>query len=154
MTDITEQPTAGSKLYCCAIKDVFSKRIVDYAIDERMTAQLAVTALRTAVAVRRPGGVVVVPSDHGCSFEHDPGRAHRRQAPGVDGPRRLRGRITPPWIPGAHCGRRTSWNAAAGAPATNSTPRSCSGSDTPTTADGAWAPSASPPRRVRTRLHH
>ncbi len=40
------------KLYCCAIKDLFSNRIVGYALDERMTAQLALTALRTAVARR------------------------------------------------------------------------------------------------------
>jgi len=31
---------------------------VGYALDERMTAQLAVTALRTAVARRQPSGVV------------------------------------------------------------------------------------------------
>jgi putative transposase len=53
VTDITEHPTAEGKLYCCAIKDLFSNRIVGYALDERMTGQLAVTALRTAVA-RRP----------------------------------------------------------------------------------------------------
>ena len=65
VTDITEHPTAEGKLYCCAIKDLFSNRIVGYSIDERMTAQLAVTALRTAVARRRPTGVVVVHSDRG-----------------------------------------------------------------------------------------
>ena len=68
VTDITEHPTDQGKLYCCAIKDLFSNRIVGYAIDERMTAQLAVTALRTAVARRRPTGVVVVHSDRGSQF--------------------------------------------------------------------------------------
>ncbi|RBY78253.1 IS3 family transposase [Blastococcus sp. TF02A-26] len=68
VTDITEHPTAEGKLYCCAIKDLFSNRIVGYALDERMTAQLAVTALRTAVARRRPAGVVVVHSDRGSQF--------------------------------------------------------------------------------------
>jgi len=68
VTDITEHPTAEGKLYCCAIKDLFSNRIVGYAIDERMTAQLAVTALRTAVARRQPTGVVVVHSDRGSQF--------------------------------------------------------------------------------------
>jgi putative transposase len=68
VTDITEHPTAEGKLYCCAIKDVFSNRIVGYAIDGRMTAQLAVTALRTAVARRQPTGVVVVHSDRGSQF--------------------------------------------------------------------------------------
>ncbi len=68
VTDITEHPTAEGKLYCCAIKDLFSNRIVGYALDERMTAQLAVTALRTAVARRQPNGVVVVHSDRGSQF--------------------------------------------------------------------------------------
>ncbi len=68
VTDITEHPTAEGKLYCCAIKDLFSNRIVGYALDERMTAQLAVTALRTAVARRQPQGVVVVHSDRGSQF--------------------------------------------------------------------------------------
>jgi putative transposase len=71
VTDITEHPTAQGKLYCCAIKDLFSNRIVGYALDERMTAQLAVTALRTAVARRRPTGVVVVHSTAGRNSERD-----------------------------------------------------------------------------------
>ncbi len=68
VTDITEHPTAEGTLYCCAIKDLFSNRIVGYALDERMTAQLAVAALRTAVARRQPTGVVVVHSDRGSQF--------------------------------------------------------------------------------------
>jgi putative transposase len=31
VTDLTEHPTAEGNLYCCAIKDLFSKRIVGYA---------------------------------------------------------------------------------------------------------------------------
>ena len=68
VTDITEHPTGEGKIYCCAIKDLFSNRIVGYAIDGRMTAQLTVSALRTAVARRAPTGVVVVHSDRGSQF--------------------------------------------------------------------------------------
>ena len=68
LTDITEHPTCEGKLYCCAVKDVFSNRIVGYALDERMTANLAVTALRSAIARRRPQGTVVVHSDRGSQF--------------------------------------------------------------------------------------
>jgi putative transposase len=68
LTDITEHPTGEGKLYCCAIKDVFSNRIVGYALGERMTAQLAVSALRSAIARRRPHGTVVVHSDRGGQF--------------------------------------------------------------------------------------
>jgi transposase InsO family protein len=68
VTDITEHPTAEGKVYCCAIKDLFSNRIVGYAIDERMTADLAVSALRAAVARRQPDGVVIVHADRGSQF--------------------------------------------------------------------------------------
>ncbi len=68
LTDITEHPTMEGKLYCCSIKDVFSNRIVGYAFGPRMTAQLAVRALRSAIARRRPEGTVVVHSDRGGQF--------------------------------------------------------------------------------------
>ena len=43
LTDITEhRTTTEGKLYCCAIKDVFSNRIVGYSISDRMTAKLAI----------------------------------------------------------------------------------------------------------------
>jgi putative transposase len=36
LTDVTEHHTGEGKLYMCAVKDVFSNRIVGYAIDSRM----------------------------------------------------------------------------------------------------------------------
>jgi putative transposase len=68
LTDITEHPTAEGKLYLCAIKDVYSNRIVGYSMDSRMTAGLAVSALRNAIALRSPAGTVVVHSDRGSQF--------------------------------------------------------------------------------------
>jgi len=59
LTDITEHPTTEGKLYLCAIKDVHSSRIVGYSMDARMTASLAVTALRNAIALRAPAGTIV-----------------------------------------------------------------------------------------------
>ena len=52
LTDITEHKTAEGKLYVCAVKDVFSNRIVGYSIDSRMKSRLAVNALESAVARR------------------------------------------------------------------------------------------------------
>src|SRR5699024_4326592 len=49
LTDITEHWTDEGKLYLCAIKDVFSGRIVGYSISDRMKAHLAVNALDNAV---------------------------------------------------------------------------------------------------------
>jgi putative transposase len=68
LTDITEHPTVEGKVYLCSIKDLCSNRIVGYSIDERMTAQLAVAALRSAIARRQPTGTVVVHSDRGSQF--------------------------------------------------------------------------------------
>jgi transposase InsO family protein len=68
VTDITEHPTDEGKIYCCAIKDLFAGRIVGYAVGDRMTADLAVTALRAAIARRRPDGVVIVHADRGSQF--------------------------------------------------------------------------------------
>jgi transposase InsO family protein len=67
LTDITEHPTSEGKLYLCAIKDLWSTRIVGYSIGDRMTAELAVSALRNAVALRDPIGTVVH-SDRGSQF--------------------------------------------------------------------------------------
>jgi transposase InsO family protein len=67
LTDITEHPTGEGKLYLCAIKDIYSGRIVGYSIDSRMKAALAVSALRNAIATRSPAGTVVH-SDRGSQF--------------------------------------------------------------------------------------
>jgi putative transposase len=55
------------KLYLCAIKDVYSNRIVGYSLDARMKASLAVSALRNAVATRAPAATIVH-SDRGSQF--------------------------------------------------------------------------------------
>ena len=68
LTDITEHPTAEGKLYLCAVKDVWSNRIVGYSMDSRMKSSLTVAALRNAISLRRPAGTVVVHSDRGSQF--------------------------------------------------------------------------------------
>jgi putative transposase len=80
LTDITEHPTVEGKVYVCAVKDVFSNRIVGYSIDSRMTAQLAVSALRCAIARRQPHGTVIVHSDRGSQFRARAFRAVLRAA--------------------------------------------------------------------------
>ncbi|BCW62813.1 transposase [Arthrobacter sp. StoSoilB22] len=67
LTDITEHPTAEGKLYLCAVKDVYSGRIVGYSMDSRMKSSLAVAALENAVRARKPAGTVVH-SDRGSQF--------------------------------------------------------------------------------------
>ncbi|MFG3522778.1 IS3 family transposase [Nocardia nova] len=67
LTDITEHATSEGKLYLCAVKDVFSNRIVGYSIGSRMKATLAVAALNHAVALRAPAATIVH-SDRGSQF--------------------------------------------------------------------------------------
>ena len=108
LTDITEHPTGEGKLYLCAVKDACTNRIVGYSIDERMTSQLAVNALRNAVALRRPSGTVVH-SDRNSQFRSTPTSAPcalpalaGRWAASVPAP------TTPRWSRSSHCCRRTS----------------------------------------------
>ena len=68
LTDITEHWTGEGKLYLCAIKDVCSRRIVGYAIDQRMKASLAVRALQNALQQRGFPEGVIVHSDRGSQF--------------------------------------------------------------------------------------
>ncbi|STX13839.1 Integrase core domain [Kytococcus sedentarius] len=70
LTDITEHPTAEGKLYLCAVKDVWSRRIVGYSINDRMTSQLAADALEMAIARRGRDTTAgcVVHADRGSQF--------------------------------------------------------------------------------------
>ncbi|TWH05589.1 transposase InsO family protein [Rhodococcus rhodochrous J45] len=68
LTDITEHRTDEGKLYLCAIKDVYSNRIVGYSISDRMKSRLAVAALESAVARRDSVAGCVVHSDRGSQF--------------------------------------------------------------------------------------
>jgi putative transposase len=68
LADITEHRTAEGKLYLCAIKDVWSNRIVGYSIDSRMKSRLAVNALHNAVARRARVAGCVLHTDRGSQF--------------------------------------------------------------------------------------
>ncbi|WP_344648732.1 IS3 family transposase [Cryptosporangium japonicum] len=69
LTDLTEHRTSEGKLYLCAVKDVWSNRIVGYSISDRMESVIAVRAVESAVA-RRGGNVAgcVLHSDRGGQF--------------------------------------------------------------------------------------
>lgn len=71
LTDITEHHTSEGKLYLCAIKDLWSNRIVGYSIDTRMKKRIAINALRMAVQRRGQVAGCIVHSDRGSQF-----RAH------------------------------------------------------------------------------
>ncbi len=66
--DITEHPTGEGRLYLCAIKDVYSGRIVGYSISDRMKSRIAVNALASAVGRRGDVAGCIVHSDRGSQF--------------------------------------------------------------------------------------
>ncbi|REJ07111.1 IS3 family transposase, partial [Microbacterium bovistercoris] len=68
LTDITEHRTGEGKLYLCAVKDVFSGKIVGYSIDSRMKSRLVVNAINNAVARRGDVAGCVLHSDRGSQF--------------------------------------------------------------------------------------
>ena len=83
LTDITEHWTAEGKLYLCAIKDVYSGRIVGYSIDSRMKSRLAVNALNSAVARRGEVTGCILHSDYAEVFAN-PRNSHPACSIAVD----------------------------------------------------------------------
>ena len=68
LTDITEHPTTEGKLYCCVVLDLYSRKVVGWAIDRRCEAALVNDALTKAGASRVTSVSTVVHSDHGSQF--------------------------------------------------------------------------------------
>jgi putative transposase len=121
LTDITEHPTSEGKLYLCAIKDCASNRIVGYSIGPRMTADLAVSALRNAIALRCPARRARSCTRIGApSSDPDPS-SPRCTRPAWSA--RWAGSgpavTTPRWNRSSRCCKRTCSTANAGTPATN-----------------------------------
>src|ERR1700761_6968528 len=65
VTDITEHPTREGKVYCCVVIDVFSRRVVGWAIDTAQRSDLATNALGMAIDSRRPSPGAIIHGDHG-----------------------------------------------------------------------------------------
>ena len=66
LTDITEHPTREGKVYCAAVLDVYSRRIVGWSLADHLRAGLVVDARDLARWRRRPvAGQTVVHSDRG-----------------------------------------------------------------------------------------
>lgn len=68
VTDITKHPTKEGKVYCAAVLDAYSRRIVGWAIDSRQDATLVVNALDMAIRNRKPKPGGIVHADHGAQF--------------------------------------------------------------------------------------
>jgi putative transposase len=70
-TDITYLDTGEGWLYLAVFIDLFSRRIVGFAIDNHMRTDLVLSALRMAWFRRRPKPGVIIHSDRGSQYCSD-----------------------------------------------------------------------------------
>lgn len=68
LTDITYIPTQEGWLYLAVILDLYNRGIVGWAMAERMTSDLTISALKMAIRERRPGGGLIHHSDQGSQY--------------------------------------------------------------------------------------
>jgi putative transposase len=66
--DIKQIKTGEGWLYLAAVQDLFSRRIVGWAMDRHMRCELVVAALQMAVKTRRPPSGTIHHSDHGGQY--------------------------------------------------------------------------------------
>ena len=66
--DITSVPTWMGFLYLAVVLDVFSRRIIGWAMADHLRTDLVLSALDMALWNRRPEHSVIHHSDHGCQY--------------------------------------------------------------------------------------
>ena len=72
VTDITYIRTHEGWLYLAVVLDLFSRRVIGWSMQSRITKELALDALLMAVWRRKPEGKVIVYSDQGSQYtSHD-----------------------------------------------------------------------------------
>jgi putative transposase len=75
LADITYIPTAEGWLYLAVVLDMFSRRVVGWAMRDTMPQELTLAALQMAITHRQPGPGVVHHSDRGSQYA---ARAYRQ----------------------------------------------------------------------------
>ena len=68
LSDITYIPTGEGWLYLAAILDLYARRIVGWAMSDRMTSDLTLTALKQALRRRQPARGLIHHSDQGSQY--------------------------------------------------------------------------------------
>jgi putative transposase len=67
VADVTYIPTWSGFLYLAIVLDVFSRKVVGWAMENHLRTELVLAAIDMAIAQRRPQGVIHH-SDHGCQY--------------------------------------------------------------------------------------
>jgi putative transposase len=68
LADITYIPTLEGWLYLAAVLDLYARRIVGWAMSDRMTGDLTLAALEMAIQRRQPGSGLIHHSDQGGQY--------------------------------------------------------------------------------------
>ena len=68
LADITYIPTGEGWLYLAVILDLFTRKLVGWAMREHMRAELTMAALTMAIQRRRPGPGLIHHSDRGSQY--------------------------------------------------------------------------------------
>ncbi len=71
LTDITYVPTAEGWFYLAAVMDLYSRRIVGWAMSDSLHRQLVVDALQMAITARQPSPGLLHHSDRGSQYASD-----------------------------------------------------------------------------------
>jgi transposase InsO family protein len=91
LTDITEHPTTEGTLYCAAVMDAYSRRIIGWSMAPHIRTELVLDALGMDVLRRTPkNGETILHSDHGNAIYVMGLRAtnQQRRTARLDGQRR------------------------------------------------------------------
>ncbi len=80
LTDITYVETGQGWLYLAAVMDLYSRRIVGWAMDDHLRTELPLAALNMAISTRRPGPNLIPHSDRGVQYASSDYRAALRDA--------------------------------------------------------------------------
>ncbi|MGN7300765.1 IS3 family transposase, partial [Ferdinandcohnia sp. SAFN-114] len=68
VTDITYIPTDEGWLYLASVMDLYSRKIVGWAMDKTMPKELVISALKMAYKRQKPGKGVIHHSDRGVQY--------------------------------------------------------------------------------------
>lgn len=79
LQDITYIPTAQGWLYLALVLDLWSRKIVGWAMADHLRGELVIAALRMAQTQRQPGKGLLVHSDRGVQYASAQTRAYLEQ---------------------------------------------------------------------------
>lgn len=71
LADITYIPTAAGWLYLAVVLDLYSRRVVGWAMSDSLERQLVITALQMALLARQPPSGLLHHSDRGSQYASD-----------------------------------------------------------------------------------